>query len=88
MKGSDLFCDECENRMPELTEENQTLFECFTLCASQLRAAMEPFAMDWRVVVEVARAMGIKRNKIFFRFLRTFEAVLIESIKNKSKAEG
>ena len=83
MKRVDVYCDDCEKRMPALTEENQTLFECFTLCASQLRVSMEPFAMDWNVAMEVARAMNIEIDAVFFRLLRAFESALIESLRTK-----
>lgn len=67
--------------MPELYEENQKLFECFTLCDSQLRAGgMGIIGLDWNVVIQVARTMKIQIDDDFFRKLKGFEQIIMERI--------
>lgn len=67
--------------MPEVMPENQELFECFTLCDSQLRAGMGgAYAMDWKVVMSVAEAMEIEMDERFYRMLKVFEGALCEEM--------
>jgi hypothetical protein len=38
------------------------------------------YALDWMVVLEVARTMGITTNETFFNLLKTFEDEFIREL--------
>lgn len=57
--------------------ENKKIFKCFTLCDTQYQSDAHGInALKWDVVIEVARAMNIKIDGLFFSKLRAFESVL------------
>ena len=63
--------------MPALRADER-LFDCFTLCDTQLRAGFGgAYALDWNVVTEVARAMGIETDRTFYVLLKAFEETMI-----------
>ena len=70
--------------MPALRADER-LFDCFTLCDTQLRAGFGgAYALDWNVVREVARAMGIARDRAFYVLLRAFEETMIPLTRKKA----
>jgi hypothetical protein len=72
--------------MPELLPENELLFECFTLCETQLRvSAAGPFALDWGVIVRVAEDLGIKTDLQFYSLLGVFEHSVMQGIRGIEK---
>ena len=85
-KGEDVNCLECEHRMPDMMPENEIYLQCFTLCDSQLRPSFSgAFGLDWGVVFEVARTLGIKIDSLFFRLLKVFEDAFLKSINSKQE---
>ena len=76
--------EECKNREPDLLPENQTIFECFRLCESQLRVGFGgAFALDWSVIIRIANDMDIETGRLFYILLRAFESVLIGNLNRK-----
>jgi hypothetical protein len=70
--------------MPEIPRSLFSFWECFLTCDSQLRAGFGgAYALDWKVVMMVARDMGIKRTRFFYRALKTFEGSMIEAMNKK-----
>ena len=71
--------------MPELFDENQDLFRCFTLCASQLRAGFSgAYALDWNVVMRVADDLGIVTDETFYGMLQHFEHAMLNTMNKAS----
>lgn len=78
----DRDCEVCPGRMPELSPDNERLFNCFLLCESQVRAGFGgAYALDWSVVVRVADDMGITTNSTFYVLLRAFQGAMLAEIK-------
>jgi len=74
--------------MPDLLPENEPLFECFTLCETQLRVSpVGPFALDWGVIVRVAEDLGIKTDLQFYTLLGVFERSVIHGTKDIEKQD-
>lgn len=84
-----LTCDQCDRRMPELHPEIIPVFNCFILCETQLMAGGMggAYGINYLVVFEVARAMGIEVNLTFLKFLKIFEHTLITEMDKKVKKE-
>jgi hypothetical protein len=73
--------------MPDLADETKEHFQCFSLCDSQVRAAMSAYALDWSIVLQVAQAMGLKPTYRFFLMLKAFENSMISEINRKQDAK-
>lgn len=70
--------------MPELSAENEKTLECFRLCESQVRATSGgSYALDWRIVKDVAESMGMPVNGHFYRLLKAYEQVFMEETHSK-----
>jgi hypothetical protein len=73
---------------PEILPENNLLWECFTLCSSQLRiSGGGAYAMDWNVVIQVAGVMGLETGPRFCRLLGNFETTLIKCLSENIKRQ-
>ena len=60
------------------------VWECLTLCDSQVRVSMSgAYALDWSVIIECARATGLPVNQRFFRLTRVYESTMVNSINSK-----
>jgi hypothetical protein len=56
------------------------------LSKSQVRVSMDGvYAFDYHAVVEVGKALGLRVDKVFFRFLAAFEEEYIKAIRGKHK---
>lgn len=75
--------------MPELDPELVPIFNCFVSCETQLMVGGMGgvYGINYLVVFEVAKAMGIEINLTFIRLLRAFENTLITELNKKSKKE-
>lgn len=71
--------------MPELSPEMETLLTCFQMCKTQIRATMgAAYAMDWNSVKDVAEALGIQTDELFYIALREYEAVMIKEMNREN----
>ena len=72
--------------MPELLEENQRIYEFFHLGESQWRVGPSgAYALDYGVIIEMAKAMNIEVDGAFFEKLKTFEGAILSKIQKKSE---
>ena len=70
--------------MPALRADER-LFDCFTLCDTQLRAGFGgAYALDWNAVRGAAIDMGIARDRTFYVLLKAFEETMIPLTRKKA----
>lgn len=75
--------------MPELLEENQSSSELFRLASSQWRTGPNGvYALDYGVIIEMAKAMDIEIDGAFFEKLKAFETVVLTEIQKRNKKNG
>ena len=56
------------------------------LAKSQVRVSMDGvYAFDYPAVADVGKALGLRIDKVFFRFLAAFEEEYIKAIRGKPK---
>lgn len=72
--------------MPEMQEENQRIYELLNLASSQWRAGPSGvYALDYGVIIEMAKAMDIDIDGAFFEKLKAFELTVLSEIQKKRK---
>lgn len=75
-------CDRCSWKMPDIDPSLADIWECFTLCETQLRVSTGGvYALDWHCVMAVASALCVPVDRAFFTFLKTFEQAMIAALK-------
>lgn len=89
MTKRELDCDSCENKQPELPIELMDIFNCLSVCSSQLRVGFGgAYALDYVVVIRAASDFGIKTNRAFYRILQGYESVLIKELSKQSEEDS
>jgi hypothetical protein len=79
--GEERNCSSCDHHQPEVARDEADIFECLTLCETQLRMGRGgPVALDWSVIFRVADEQAIPIDDRFLRCLRVFEGTLMRVI--------
>ncbi len=77
--------------MPDIFDENSRLWYLLGLASSQWKAGFEgAYILDYGVIIEMAKAMKIEINTLFFEKLRVFEVTCLagrQERKGASKGE-
>lgn len=70
--------------MPELLDDNRDIWYLLQLSLNQWRVGMEdPYGLDFGVIIEMARAMDMEINQIFFEKLKAYEKTVLDGIKKQ-----
>lgn len=89
MTKKELDCDSCENKQPELPIELMGIFNCLSVCSSQLRVGFGgAYALDYGVIIQAASDFGIKTDRLFYRIMQGYESVLIKELSNQSEEDS
>jgi len=89
MKKTEVDCEVCENKIPQLDEETAFIFSCLCFCETQVLVAGMGgiYGLNYAVVFDTAKALGIEVNEYFLRLLKAFESVLIKELSVENKAD-
>ena len=91
MRNKEINCNECPDKIPDVTEGNIKTMQFFGMASNCVRYAgtMENImvtGMDWVNLKAVADLSGIKITKPMMKRLRLIESLLIkESVENASE---
>lgn len=84
--GKDYDCRDCEDRCPELLDENYDVLEIWALCSTQWRvSAFSIIGIDLPAVLDVARTFGIEITEAFISKIKALEMYELNRLR---KAEG
>jgi hypothetical protein len=72
--------------MPEIVDENRKIWQLLELASSQWRVGFgEIYGLDYGVIIEMAKAMNIEINTLFFEKLKAFEDIVLQELKKRAK---
>jgi hypothetical protein len=64
------------------------LWDCFTTCDSQARVSFgAAYALDWRVIRDMAQDTGMVTDDSFYRALKLFESKMLDAMKKKQPSQ-
>lgn len=69
-------------------KENEEIWNLLILASTQWRTGgMDgtPYGLDYNVIIEIAKALGIGRDQIFFEKVKAFESEVLMIWKEKKK---